>query len=243
VSLPALEWLRADYTEVWTSGDNLPLVRFADRARSIASTGLDLVELGMAETAILRGFDSIVSWYGANRPAFRDAVVGLPIEFHPALPIDASAHAVNFFCSQVGAPVGATPRIDVPRWEGGYVAIHPFSGSSRKNWPLDRFRAVAELLEPPIEWSAGPNEELEGARRFDDRLALAQWLAGARCYLGNDSGVSHLAAAVGTPVVAVFVASDPRVWAPRGTQVRVLLNPGVEEVAEAVADRVFFKVP
>ena len=51
VSLPALEYLRADYTEVWAASANLPLIRFADRARSIASTGLDLLELGQAQQA------------------------------------------------------------------------------------------------------------------------------------------------------------------------------------------------
>src|SRR6266436_9391519 len=43
VSLPAIECLRADYFQVWTASRNVPLVRFADRTRAIASTGLDLV--------------------------------------------------------------------------------------------------------------------------------------------------------------------------------------------------------
>ena len=65
VSLPALERLKTDYLEVWAASPNVPLARFADRARSIASTGLDL--LGIADTPPglideLRGFDSIVSW-------------------------------------------------------------------------------------------------------------------------------------------------------------------------------------
>ncbi len=41
-------------------------------------------------------------------------------------------------------------------------------------------------------------------------------------YIGNDSGISHLAAAVGTPVVAIFLDSDPLIWAPRGRHVQVL---------------------
>jgi ADP-heptose:LPS heptosyltransferase len=41
-------------------------------------------------------------------------------------------------------------------------------------------------------------------------------------YIGNDSGITHLAAAVGTPVLALFgPASDPAVWVPRGEHVRV----------------------
>jgi ADP-heptose:LPS heptosyltransferase len=47
-------------------------------------------------------------------------------------------------------------------------------------------------------------------------------MAGARLYVGNDSGITHLAAAVGVPVLAMFgPASDPSTWAPRGENVRV----------------------
>jgi ADP-heptose:LPS heptosyltransferase len=69
--------------------------------------------------------------------------------------------------------------------------------------------------------------------RFDDLYDLACWLAGARAYIGNDSGIAHLAAAVGTPVVAIFLTTDPRVWSPRGGHVVVLENPQVEEVVAA----------
>src|SRR5690242_457636 len=80
VSLPALEHLRADYTEVWTSSRTVPLIRFADRVRSIASTGLDLVAITDDSRAFdaLAEFDDIVSWYGTNRPEFREAVAQLP---------------------------------------------------------------------------------------------------------------------------------------------------------------------
>jgi ADP-heptose:LPS heptosyltransferase len=50
---------------------------------------------------------------------------------------------------------------------------------------------------------------------------LAGVLAGGRLCVGNDSGVSHLAAALGTPTVAVFGATDPAVWAPRGERVTI----------------------
>ncbi len=236
-----MEWLRADYTEVWTTADNAPLVRFADRVEAISSTGLDLLELGLPQWGApdatrLRGFDSIVSWYGGSRQSFRDAVRGLPFVFHAALPTDDTRHAVDFYLAQVDAPPGAVPRVPVERHSGDYLAIHPFSGSARKNWPLDRFQAVADRLGVAVQWSAGPDEHLPGARRFGDRYQLARWLAGARCYLGNDSGVSHLAAAVGTPVVAIFGPTNPAVWAPRGDRVRVLLEPDVDSATCAVLD-------
>jgi heptosyltransferase III len=232
VSLPALECLRTTYTEVWTGGPNVPLVRFADRARSIASTGLDLVgvtELPARLLAELRGFDSIVSWYGANREEFRDAVAGLPFTFFPALPRDGAVHATDFYLEQVQniAPCQSDgiPRIECPGPREDYAVIHPFSGGPRKNWPLENFRKLAAGLERsmPVRWCSGPDDPpLDGAVRFDDLYDLACWLARARLYVGNDSGITHLAAAVGTPVLALFGPTDPAVWAPRGPHVQVV---------------------
>ena len=102
------------------------------------------------------------------------------------------------------------PRIEVPEAPvENFTVVHPFSGGARKNWPLGLYRAVAERLFH-VEWCAGPEEELDGAVRFDDLYELGCWLSRARVYIGNDSGISHLAAAVGVPVVAIFVSTDPR---------------------------------
>ena len=239
VSLPALQCLAAAYFEVWCAGPNVPLVRIADRARSIASTGLDL--LGVAEpppglVEELRSFDEIVSWYGANRPEFRELVarLGLPFRFLPALPPDAAGcHATDFYLDQARAIAPASvaacdgvPRIrchvDGPRER--VAVIHPFSGSPRKNWPLERFRALARGLERVmrIEWRRGPEDpELDGAVVTEDLYELACRLARASLYVGNDSGITHLAAAVGAPVLALFGPTDPAVWAPRGDHVRI----------------------
>ncbi len=102
VSLPALEALRADYTEVWCAGQNVPLARFADRAQSIVSSGLDRVGLLPAKDVLerLATFDSIVSWYGTAREEFRECVRGLPFVFLPALP-QGRSHAVDFYNDQV----------------------------------------------------------------------------------------------------------------------------------------------
>ena len=61
---------------------------FADRAQSIVSTGLDRLGITEADDVVeeLRSFDSIVSWYGTNRPEFREltARLELPFTFHTA---------------------------------------------------------------------------------------------------------------------------------------------------------------
>jgi hypothetical protein len=227
LALPAMEHLRAGYTEVWAPSPVLPLIRFASVKRSIASTGLDLLGIPDREPPaglldVLSGFDSVVSWYGASRPEFRAAVAGLPFTFLKALPGNPGIHAADWFLAQVGGSGEAVPRICCPRTDHGFAFIHPFSGSPRKNWALERFREVASKLQMPVEWCTGPEDVLEGAARFSDLYSLACRIAQATLYIGNDSGISHLAAAVGTPVVALFGPTDPALWAPRGPRVEIV---------------------
>jgi len=244
VSLPALESLRASYTEVWVPAAVVPLVQCADRVDSIVTTGLD--SLGIPEreppSALierLAGFDSIVSWYGAARDDFRAAVetLDLPFHFFPALPhANGTVHVVDWYLKQArsigGRDVAAVPHIECGGERRDLAVIHPFSGGARKNWPLARFQELAEVLSArmPVAWCAGPEEALDGAARFDNLYELACWLATARLYVGNDSGISHLAAAVGTPVVALFGNSNPAVWAPRGSQVRIVAADAMERI-------------
>ncbi len=240
VSLPALEHLcseAAEWSEIWVSPACVPLIRFANRVRAIPSTGLDLVELGLdtPALALLRNFDRVVSWYGSAREAFRSAVADLPFTFHPALPpAGTDVHAVDWYLRQVGALDGAIPVVAASGNPRRFIACQPFSGSPRKNWAAEKFRALAERL--PIEFCVGPEEQFPGAHRFESLDQVATWLAGARAYVGNDSGISHLAAAVGVPVVAIFRGTDPAIWAPRrrvGVQV-LTGDPSVDEVVDAV---------
>jgi ADP-heptose:LPS heptosyltransferase len=89
---------------------------------------------------------------------------------------------------------------------------------------MEVFQAAAERLrkEMPVYWLRGPEEELGAAVFMPNLYELACWLRGARVFVGNDSGISHLAAAVGTPVMAYFQASDPKVWSPRGCSIDVV---------------------
>lgn len=123
-------------------------------------------------------------------------------------------------------------REDAPR----PVILHPGSGEPWKRWPAARYAQLADALLDrgvPVVLSAGPSdtatlaEVRERMRRPAPVLAglpareLAACFALARCYAGNDSGATHLAAAAGAPVIAIFGPTDPASWAPRG-DVRVL---------------------
>lgn len=223
-----MEGLRAEYTEVWCAGQNTPLALFADRAMSIAASGLDRLGILPAEDVVerLRSFDAIVSWYGANRPEFRALVMDelrLPFVFLPALP-SPGTHAVEFFNQQaraLGANPSRYPHIDIPTKPRTFAAIHPFASGPAKRAPMAVFESIAAKFgrEMPVHWLAGPEEVLDRAIRIENLYDLAGWLAGARVFVGNDSGIGHLAAAVGTPVLTLFRRTDRRMWTPRGLAV------------------------
>ena len=118
----------------------------------------------------------------------------------------------------------------------GFVAMHAGSGGRAKRWPAEQFAQVAERLGEQVLWLAGPAEDEDKAIRKAGKAVgtiahnvplptLAGLLARSGLYVGNDSGVSHLAAAVGAPTIAVFGATDPAVWAPRGSRVAVVGSP------------------
>lgn len=156
------------------------------------------------------------------------------------------------------APVLCPPRPTAAR--SGF-AVHPGSGSPRKSWIFARWAEagprLARLLKPG-EWleviSGEAEEEWIGElltqwrglpvrhHRHRPLRELAERLAGCRAYLGHDTGVSHLAAACGTPCLLLFGPTDPAVWAPRNPGVEVLRAPGghldqlgVEQVVAAAS--------
>jgi ADP-heptose:LPS heptosyltransferase len=126
---------------------------------------------------------------------------------------------------------------------GPFLAVAPGSGHPCKNWPLPHYyeatRALAWQHGLRVIWLAGPAEEailpyLRGLAAAQDHLlltglpltAVAAVLARCLLYLGGDSGLTHLATAVGMPgVLALFGPTDPRVWAPQGKGVRILQAP------------------
>jgi len=132
------------------------------------------------------------------------------------------------------------PQTTASETPGPTVALHPGSGSHAKNWAFARFQALAGELQrrgERIAWIVGPAEEglaleVPGTVWRDLPLAnLCAKLSTCRLYVGNDSGVTHLAAAVGAPTLALFGPSDPRIWAPKGRQVRILKAQKLRDIS------------
>src|SRR5205085_12349450 len=121
---------------------------------------------------------------------FRDEVAGLPFTFFTALPQDSSSHATDFYLEQARTispcESDAIPRIRCDVERENFAVIHPFSGSPRKNWPIEKFRALAARLERsmPVHWCAGIDDPpLPDATRIVDLYDFGCWLAAARHFI------------------------------------------------------------
>lgn len=116
------------------------------------------------------------------------------------------------------------------------LVLAPGSGAREKNWPAEFYKMVAGWWEKrfggkvivlfgPVEEDRGETGNHWGQALVAHDLELAKVAALlARCdlYVGNDSGVSHLAAALGVETVALFGPTDPVQWAPRGKKVTLI---------------------
>jgi heptosyltransferase-3 len=122
--------------------------------------------------------------------------------------------------------------------DDGVVALHPGSGGSHKLWPVAGWEQVmrwAARQGVPCIVMSGPADH-ERVARLMRRANLPPWpCAGempllhlaaiaARCQVvvGHDSGVTHLAAAVGSTTLALFGPTDPYMWGPRSPRACIL---------------------
>jgi heptosyltransferase III len=136
------------------------------------------------------------------------------------------------------------------------MVVHPGASSRRKQWGTDRFAHLVTLLaetsnqvlvcEGPLDHevvnevlASVPAHHLKTALRqirTKNLMQLAAMIQCCRLYIGNDSGIGHLAAGTGIPTLSLFTLTNPAVWAPRGREVRVLQSPSVKEVLQVAAE-------
>jgi len=134
------------------------------------------------------------------------------------------------------------------------VLLHPGSGGRAKCWPLERFGGLAEWLQRPagtaparhgaeVTWMLGPaevqqaravREQAESFLVEEDLEKAAEQMSRFDLYVGNDSGMSHLAAAIGLPSVIIFGATDPAIWRPLGQHVSIVAPPKPAQTMDAV---------
>lgn len=166
---------------------------------------------------------------------------GLPgIQRDPLDAVSRGAHVADWLAEAVDPGFeDRVPRLDVPAGQGSPLVIHPGAGSPSKRWPTQRFVALAKELGSPLAVVRGPADP-ESPVAMEHQLwhdlplsALASKLKGSGLFIGNDSGITHLAAALRVPTIAVHVSTEPSIWGIRGAHTRRL--SGDVSINEAVA--------
>jgi ADP-heptose:LPS heptosyltransferase len=215
-----------------------------------------------------RCFERIYSFFAANHAGYRERLTAATdgvVTFHQFRP-RGEGHVAAAYLESVGesdAPltvrleptaddVDAAARAiaDAGGDASNLIAIFPGSGSVPKNWPAEKFAVLARMLaeRSSVAIVLGPAEsalkpafrDCGGAVLSDLELGTVAGVARiASAFVGNDSGVSHLAAAAGAPGVVLFGETDPKRWRPLGRVTVIQREPidSIEphEVAIAIA--------
>ena len=272
LTLPVLAALRRDYPDSRLVVLGHPHIAqlaqaggLADEVRSVASRELTAFfvrggEIVRQSASFFARFDLILSYLYDSDGAFHENVTrcsGARLITGPHRPDESRPrHATEAYLQpleQLGI-LGADP---VPRLRIGLpshptrdpdataytLALHPGSGSERKNWPEAKWgELISHLLDETSLDLLLVGGEAEGSRldrlaagRSSPRLHLAQHLplldlarrlTGCAAFVGHDSGISHLAAALGLPGVVLWGDSVEAVWRPRGDRCVLLRHPG-----------------
>ncbi len=195
---------------------------------------------GRVRSNLARFFPGAGHWVFPGRPREGDAV-------HAALYLARCAARTGIRVDPEAAVAKALEKPLLSGCKGGReqggIILHPGSGGTRKNFSpefwmalMDRLSGVGERAgSGDVTWLLGPAEEglrswfqerIFGARArvvfSPDMRTLVSMLGRAALYGGHDSGVTHLAAMLGTPTAALFKDTDPAVWRPLGPRVNVI---------------------
>jgi ADP-heptose:LPS heptosyltransferase len=191
-------------------------------------------------------FERIDCFFASDNERFRSSLrqaARAEVSFYPFRP-PGNGHVAECYLRAIGASIshplgnsiellpndvcGAEQKLRALGLEPGrFVLILPGSGSAKKNWAAKNFELLSQrirMIHPvlvvlgPAETGLAPGLHARSLTVVDD-LSLGE-LAGiarlAGSFIGNDSGVSHLAAAAGARGLVIFGPTDPQRWRPLG---------------------------
>ena len=231
----------------WLELIEAPNLRKASIDRSAVA---DLFAAGPLKDSTRRLFEGcaqIYSWTGFGNPQVATRLAsasGGQVSMFPFRGMFQNEPAADFYARCVGVqalPVPPNFVVQDQAWISGlrrahdlpanpYVVLHPGSGSAKKNWLGFQLLAQRWKAQEPeaIVVLHGPAEsgiELPEADVVVGGVSLpkvAALLRASSLYLGNDSGISHLAGLLQTDGVVLFGSGDASVWAPRSAHLEVL---------------------
>jgi heptosyltransferase-2 len=217
-----------------------------------------------------RQFDRIDCFFAFDNNRFRSSLrqaARSEVSFYPFRPAG-TGHVAECYLRAIGAAISelggnsiellpddlrrAQQKLHAFGLEPGrFVLILPGSGSARKNWPAENFALLADRIEliqrvvvvlGPAETGLAPSFQARTLSMVTDTELgeLASIARLSRCFIGNDSGVSHLAAAAGSRGLVIFGPTDPERWRPIGDVKTIQKDPlqslALDQVWPSVAE-------
>jgi heptosyltransferase-1 len=204
--------------------------------------------------------------HGYDRASIREPLASVFYDSRHSVSRDLHAVARNRILT--GLALGYEPQgapdfgLDRARFQGGeapYAVLLHATAQPKKEWPVAHWIALGQTmarqglngqgLQIVLPWGT-PSERARSetiaasvpGARVPERApldAVARLIAGAQCVVGVDTGLLHLAAALGVPLVAIFAGSKPHLTGPVGSGPLVTLGalgapPALDEVHEAL---------
>jgi ADP-heptose:LPS heptosyltransferase len=200
-----------------------------------------------AETRALLGtHDCVFTWSGSGEARFAERLreaTGAEVRAFAFRGMGPGEHAAAYYARCAGVELricGLAPGAGAEAWADGLwrryglrdrvLCVHPGSGGGHKNWEGmkdiaawwrgERGKVVA--LIGPVEDERGGAVPCDAVVREASLLRVAAVVRRAAVYLGNDSGVSHLAGIAGARGLVLFGPTEPNVWRPLGGGIEVL---------------------
>ncbi|HXD90406.1 MAG TPA: glycosyltransferase family 9 protein [Candidatus Binataceae bacterium] len=198
-----------------------------------------------AARSFFGGFARVYSFFAADDERFRSALTAVTrdVRFYPFRPPGEGHVAVAYLrAMRLPHAIAAEVTLDLSDDDHAvaskifircglephsYLLVLPGSGSRSKNWPAEKFGELAERITvraTPLVVLGPAEEGLDeifctrgiATLRGLELGAVAALARQAKAFIGNDSGVSHLAAAAGARGVVLFGPTDPARWRPLG---------------------------
>jgi len=211
---------------------------------------------------LFSSYEKIYSFFGFNNQIFRRnlaSACSAQVSFFPFSPVG-EGHIASRYLSADGEsarldelPVLKLTDDDLSHARilldqngsasGQFWLLIPGSGATRKNWPAQNYIELGHALTGDVAVLIGPGEAAlaklfaaAGLRCLSglDLAAAAAVAKLSRAFVGNDSGISHLAAAAGARGVALFGPTEPEVWRPLGNVETIRKQPISELRTEEV---------
>lgn len=185
------------------------------------------------ESTIVKTIPDIKTEGSVNAATFRLRQIDIGMPNNSPLPLEIPKEGIHNALSTL-KKAGYSPPMPI-------ATIHPGSGSPKKNIPLNSFLRIADYLIKPcgffVLFLTGYAEEesvLNNIIEYVNKenraahfhclslLEIASGLKLSSLYLGNDSGISHLASKVIDNIIVFFKSTKPDVWAPQGDKIKII---------------------